>query len=162
RPELTAYARALEARAVRVAAVEDERVAHVRGIERDETSGALTVVSEFVPGSRLCDLIEAAASQPRDENAPPSVDVALGFLLEAWPGVGSLPSGMGLTQGAAAAGRMIVTPAGRVVLCDAIFGEALERARFTRTRLWTHFRIALPTDAARPRFDIALDLAQAT
>lgn len=161
RPELAAYSEALESRVARMAALDDDRIVRVRGVERDQDSGHLTVVSEFVPGSRLCDLIDAAATQVRDENAPPSVDVALGFLLEMLPALGLLHSRTGVTHGAAGPGRTLLTSAGRVVLLDAVFGEALERAQFTRHRLWAEFRIAMPRTGQHSRFDIPVDLAQA-
>src|SRR5688500_20336064 len=51
RPELAAFETMLRDRVERLAALEDERLARPRTIERD-ADGSLTVVSEFVPGSR--------------------------------------------------------------------------------------------------------------
>ena len=59
RPELGAFEAMLRDRIDRLAALEDERLARPRTIERDST--ALVVVTEFVPGSRLSDLLETSA-----------------------------------------------------------------------------------------------------
>src|SRR3954468_18051612 len=57
RPELGAFQPSLRDRIDRLGALEDERVARPRTIER-EASGSVVVVSEFVPGTRLSDLLE--------------------------------------------------------------------------------------------------------
>src|SRR5688572_33430437 len=57
RPELAAFETMLRERLERVAALEDERLARLLSIEHD-SDGALVVVSEFVPGSRLSDLLD--------------------------------------------------------------------------------------------------------
>jgi hypothetical protein len=72
RPELGAFEQALAARQSRLAAIEDERFARVRAVERDPETGRLTVLSEFVAGQRLSDLLDAAQTITRDENAPPA------------------------------------------------------------------------------------------
>src|SRR5215218_3553410 len=68
RPELGAFEAMLRERLDRLASLEDERVARPRTIERD-VDGSLVVVSEFVPGSRLADLLETAA----EAGTPPGV-----------------------------------------------------------------------------------------
>src|SRR5262245_50417280 len=85
RPELAAFEKALRERLTRLTSLEDERFARVRAVERDAATGALTVLSEFIEGYRLSELLEIAATEARDENAAPSVDVALGYLLELLP-----------------------------------------------------------------------------
>src|SRR5215218_5357317 len=71
RPELGAFEAMLRERLDRLAALEDERIARPRTIERDP-DGSLVVVSEFVPGSRLGDLLDTAAQT----GATPGVDAA--------------------------------------------------------------------------------------
>src|SRR6187397_843855 len=63
RPELRAFEAFLREQVARSKAFDNERFARVRGMERD-ASNALTVVSQFVAGNRLCDLLEAATSLP--------------------------------------------------------------------------------------------------
>ena len=59
RPELAAFEPAVRERVDRLGAMDEERIAKPRAIERDH-DGALVVVSEFVPGSRLSDLLGGA------------------------------------------------------------------------------------------------------
>ncbi len=161
RPELAAFERSLRERADHFAALDDERVARVREIVRDRHSGSLTVVSEFVAGHRLSDLLDDVCDRGRDENAAPSVDVALGFLLQILPALAALHGTAGPPHGAIGAGRTVITPAGQLVLLDAIYGPSLERLQFSRRRLWTELRIAAPPSAGPCRFDAVADLAQA-
>src|SRR5687768_9452945 len=60
RAELSAFERSLRDRVDRIAALDDERLAKPRSIERGP-DGALVVLSEFVPGSRLSDLLDSAS-----------------------------------------------------------------------------------------------------
>ena len=161
RPELAAFERALRERADRLAVFDDERVARVREIHRDRLTGALTVVSEFVAGHRLSDLLDEVNERGRDENTAPTVDLALGFLLQILPTLSALHATTGGTHGAVGDGRTVITPAGQLVLLDAIYGPSLERLRYTRRRLWTELRIAVPPSVGLCRFDVVADLAQA-
>jgi len=161
RPELGAFEKALQERTDRLSSFKDERLAPVRAVERDHTSGALTIVSEFASGNRLSDLLDGSASQAREESATPGVDVALGLLLEVLPALGALHSSTGLSHGAIGPGRIIVTPAGHIVLLDASFAQALERLHFSRQRLWTEFGLAMAPAAGLSRFDVSADIGQA-
>src|SRR3954469_19287523 len=58
RPELCAFEQALRERIAIGAALEDERFATPRSIERD-ADGRLVIISEYVAGRRLSDIIEA-------------------------------------------------------------------------------------------------------
>jgi len=160
RPELVAFEAPLRERMGRAMAFEDERFARVRGIERDP-GGGLTVVSEFVAGNRVCDLLEAAAGLSAEEATSLSVDAALGFLLEMLPALSALHSIAGFSHGAVGPDRTVLTPTGQVVLLDSIFGHTLERLHFNRRRLWSELRIAAPAAAGPTRFDITADLGQA-
>ena len=155
RAELSAFERSLRERLERIAALDDERLARPRSIERSP-DGSLIVLSEFVPGSRLSDLLDATAQQ----GAVPGVDVALGFLLDVFPALVGLHAGGGFAHGAITPGRTVLTPAGQVVLLDGIFGDALARLHYSRHRLWREFGIAMPPAAGPPRFDAAADIAQ--
>jgi PEGA domain-containing protein len=161
RPEFGAFERAIRERIDLGAAFDDERFAHTRGLERDPSSGAVVIVSEFVPGNRLLDVLEGISAQGSDEAAPPGVDAALGFLLEVLPALATLHTSTGFTHGAVGPGRIVVTPAGQVVLLDWIFAHTLERLQLDRRRLWRQFGIAMPSGVAVGRFDAAADVAQA-
>jgi len=156
RAELSAFGRSLRDRLDRLSAIDDERVAKPRSIER-AGDGTLIVLSEYVPGTRLSDLIEETARQ----GSVPGVDVALGFLLDILPALCGLHAGAGFAHGGLSAGRTVLTPAGQVVMLDAIFGEALSRLQYSRRRLWAEFAIAMPPGPGPARFDFASDVAQA-
>ncbi len=80
-PELAAFESLIRDRVARLATFEDERFARPDRVERDPATGELTVLAEFITGSRLSDLLEATA----DAAIVPGVDVALGYLLESLP-----------------------------------------------------------------------------
>ena len=159
RPELGAFEAALRDRIERLAAFEDERFARIRGVDRDPDTGELVVFSEFVPGTRLCDLLDVAQERAQ-EGITPGVDVALGYLIEALPAISSLHAAAGVTHGAIAPARTVLTPDGQVVFLDAPFGEILERLHFSPRRLWTEFGLAMPPSAGICRFDVPGDIAQ--
>src|SRR4051812_39064154 len=156
RPELRAFAKSLNERVPVVAAIEDERFARPRAVE-PQPDGRLIVVSDYIAGRRLADVLDAAA----DQGIVAGLDAGLGLLLELLPAL-SLLHDAGITHGAIAPGRVVVTAAGQVVLVDTIYAEALERLQLTRKRLWTELRLAFPSTAGAPRFDKASDITQAT
>ena len=161
RPEFGAFERAIRQRMDVGAAFEDERFAHPRSAERDPRSGAVVIVSEFVPGNRLADVLDGLGRDGADDTTPPGVDAALGFLLEILPALATLHASTGFTHGAVGPGRIIVTPAGQVVLLDWIFSHTFERLKLDRRRLWRQFGIAMPPAAGAGRFDAGADVAQA-
>jgi membrane protein involved in colicin uptake len=155
RPELRVFITLLQERVPRVADLDDERFAKPRAIETD-ADGRLVVVSDYVAGQRLSDLVDAAAEQ----GIVAGLDAGLGLLLEILPALSRLHDA-GLTHGALAPGRLIITPSGQIVLVDAIYADALERLQLTRKRLWSELRLAFPSTAGAPRFDKAADLTHA-
>jgi hypothetical protein len=156
RPELGAFETALRERIDRLAALEDERLARPRTIER-EPNGGLVVVSEFVPGSRLSDLLETSA----DLGNVPGVDAALGFLLDVLPALCGLHAGGGFSHGTITPSRIVLTPAGQIVLLDGIYGCALSHLRYSRSKLWIEFGIATAASSTAPPLDAGADIAQA-
>ena len=153
RPELAAFEGILRDRVERLGGLEDERLARPRTVERD--AGGLAVVSEFVPGSRLSDLLEISA----DLGHAPGVDAALGFLLDVLPALCGLHAGVGFAHGTITPSRTVLTPAGQIVLLDGIFGDALTYLRYSRRKLWLEFGIATALDGSR--LDRRADIAQA-
>lgn len=161
RPEFAAFERAIRDRMDVAAGFEDERFANARTIERDPRTAAVSIVSEFVPGNRLSDLLESLVADGVEEAVAPGVDAALGYLLEVLPALAALHEATGFTHGAMGPGRTVVTPTGEVVLLDWMFAQALERLRLDRRRLWRDFRIAMPAAAGASKFDTSADIAQA-
>ncbi len=156
RPELGAFEAGLRERIERLAGLEDERLARPRSLERESTG--LVVVSEFVPGSRLSDLLDTSA----DLRHVPGVDAALGFLLDVLPALCGLHAGVGFAHGTITPARTVLTPAGQIVLLDGIYGEALTHLRYGRRKLWEEFGVAAADNIqGAPRLDAAADIAQA-
>ena len=156
RPELGAFEAMLRDRLDKLAALEDERIARPRTIERD-LDGSLVVASEFVPGSRLAELLETAA----ETGATPGVDAALGFLLDVLPALCGLHAGAGFAHGSIAPSRTVLTPAGQIVLLDAIYGGALTHLRYSRRKLWSDFTVATAPRLAAKRLQVETDVVQA-
>lgn len=160
RPELAAFELALRDRMARLAAFEDPRFARAHTIERD-ADGSLVVVSGFVGGIRVCDVLEASDGRAPMGEVGPGLDAALGFLLEILPALSALHSTVKFAHGAISPGRIILTPSAQIVLLDSLYGQALERLQFNRRRLWTELQIAAGPTAGPHRFDYAADVGQA-
>ena len=156
RPELGAFESMLRDRLDSLATLEDERIARPRTIERD-VDGSLVVVSEFVPGSRLADLLDTAA----ETGTAPGMDAALGFLLDLLPALCGLHAGARFAHGSISPSRTVLTPAGQIVLLDALYGGALAHLRYGRRKLWTEFAVATSPRLPARRLHVETDLAQA-
>jgi hypothetical protein len=157
RPELAAFEAAIKERVDLLAAIDDERFARPGTVQRDRETGDLAVVSEFVAGSRLSDIIESA----EEAGLIPGVDVALGFLLEALPAISTFHNVTGFAHGLIEPSRMLITPgAGQVVFLDPSFGSVVERLALSRHRLWTELGIAGAHAAGPVHLDPAGDISQ--
>ncbi len=156
RPELAVFEQALRERVDHLASLEDERFARPYRIERDAQTGELTVLSEFVAGSRLADLLDAS----HDEALVAGVDVALGYVLESLPALSTLHMISGITHGVIDPARTVLTPAGQVVFLDAAFGETVQRLGLSRMRLWNDFGVAAPPGTGPVQLDATADIAQ--
>jgi len=161
RPEIRAFGAFLRDRVAFSATMDDPRFARVRGIERDGR-GSLTVVSQFIAGNRLSDLLEAATGLPAHEATCPSVDAALGFLLEVLPALETLHDNGGYAHGTLGPGRIVLTPASHVVMLDWIYGPIVDRLQFSRRTLWLEFGVAATAADPASRINVARDLAQAS
>jgi hypothetical protein len=156
RPELAAFEIALRGYVDRLTALEDERFARPLAIERDAATGELTVVSPFISGTRLSDLLDLA----QDAGVAPGVDVALGYLLEALPAISTFHAKTGMAHGLIDPARTVVSPAGQIVFLDCAYGAAIERLGLSPTRMWTELGIAAPPSSGHVRLDSTADLAQ--
>ena len=155
RPENVPFESIIRDRVSRLQSIDDERFARPARLERDASTGELTVLAEFVTGSRLSDLLEATA----DQAIVPGVDVALGYLLEALPALTRLHAA-GITHGLIDVSRTVLTPDGQVVFLDAVFGIAVEHLHLSRQRLWAGFGIAAPAGDGAVHLDAQADIAQ--
>jgi PEGA domain-containing protein len=156
RAELSAFAAAIQERIAHLKGFDDERFGRVFETERDASTGELTVVSEFVAGHRLSDVLEAA----QDGTVVPGVDVALGFLLEALPALSALHTAASFPHGLIDPSRTVLTSGGQIVFLDVAFGAVVERLGHSRQRLWTAFGIASPAGTSVARLDASTDISQ--
>ena len=157
RPELAAFEAAIRERIELMAALDDERFARPGAVQRDSDTGDLIVVSEFVAGSRLSDLLESA----EEAALIPGVDVALGFMLEALPAISTFHNLTGYAHGLIDPTRMVITPTtGQVVFLDAAYGPLVERLGLSRARLWSELGIAAPESPGPVRLDASGDISQ--
>lgn len=154
RPQFLVFEAALRARAEELTRLDDERFARVREFESDATG--LRVISELVTGHRLIDVLD---TRPADDGVVSGIDAAFGFLLQAMPALAEL-HGNGITHGAVAPGRIILTPNSQVVLLDGIYAGALERLNLGRRALWTSFGIMAPPIAGAAPLDRYADVGQ--
>ena len=154
RPELRAFEASLRERADAIGRLDDERFVPVRAIERDHHG--LTVISELVPGERLLDVIEA---RQREAAAVFGLDAALGLLLQALPALSTLHAA-GMAHGLVSPGRLLVTPASRIVLLDGIYAAAVERINLSRRALWSTLGILGSPVAGASRLDRQTDIVQ--
>ncbi len=161
RPELGSFEPAIAARVEQAGTFDDERFARPYGVERDSAGGRVTVVSEYLQGNRLSDLLEGLTDDPSEVQPAPGLEAAMGFLLEVLPALGALHATLGFAHGAVGAGRIAITPAGQVVLLDWIYGDVLARLRWSQRRLWRELGVAAPPGGGVTAFDAAGDVAQA-
>jgi hypothetical protein len=159
RPEFSAFESALREVVARATTASDDRIAAPLGLERDELSRELVLVSPLA-GERLGDLLDVPAGETRDEAASPGIDVALGFLVESLSALEALRVETGLSHGAVSPSRVVFSPAGRLRLVECVFGPVLQRLNMNRRRLWTDFRILTPPVAGASRFDATHDIGQ--
>jgi serine/threonine protein kinase len=163
---------ALTERVHRLASFHHSSFGSIRGLDGSARAGDLAVVSEAVPGMRLSDVL--AVSEARE--MPVSRLAALAIVRQTASAIASLhESGtrtiheaqrdgitgdQHLSHGALAPERIVIGPAGRVVVVDHVFGAALEQLLYGRDRYWTDLRIALPRLAGLPRLDQLADVTQ--
>jgi hypothetical protein len=143
RPELSAFEAALRERIARFTSFQSSRLVSLRSADRDVASPKLIVVSRHVPGSRLSDLLRSA----RERELVPDFTVALLLSAEIFAALHAFHALSGVSHGAMNADRVIVSPAGDVILADFVYGEVLEAAQFSKRRLWEQFGVAHWYDA---------------
>jgi hypothetical protein len=154
RPE---FELALRERATRLATLDHEALPRVRAVERNEGDGRLSIVSEYVPGVRLSDLLATAER----ESLPLEFDGALCLLRRMFPAVAALHERLSTSgHGAIAPERVVVGPDGRLTVVEHVLGGALERLQYSRERYWRDLRVALPQTVGLSRFDVRSDVTQ--
>lgn len=137
---------AVRERVSRLAEFRHEQFARVHSVERaiDRASSTLAVVSEQVNGVRLSDLLQCAEQR----GLALHVGASLCLIKQLVHGLAVLhESAREVAHGAVSLERLVVTPDGRLMIVEYVFGSALERLRYSRERYWSELRVALPASA---------------
>lgn len=129
------------------------RVHHVEAIE----AGGVGLVSDFTYGWRLAHVLDAA----RAEDVEIDTTAVLALLRQLLPAVALLSQqARDVVHGALGPERLVITPQGRVVVIEHVFGSALEALQYGRERLWRDFRVATPPSPGLPRMTPRTDAVQ--
>lgn len=116
--------------------------ARVLNVEID--APAATVVTEYVQGWRLADILDVAES----ENLTFDIGVVMLLLRQLLPTAALLSSqGRDSASGALGTEHLILTPQGRLVLTDYVLGPAIDALGWGADDLWQHLRVAMPPGA---------------
>ncbi len=130
-------------------------LAATRSVEHRHEGRILT--SEYVPGTRLADVLRAAERHWLDPEPGP----ALGVLLQVTGVVAALHEhSRHVSHGAIGPERIVIRKDGTAVLVESVLGAALELSGLTRTALWRQYRVAVPAVAGVPSLDQSTDVMQ--
>ena len=148
---------ALRERTARLAGFRHESYGRVRTIELDRRTSALLVTSDYVAGIRVSTLLTEAQKRglTLEFNAVRhlirQLATSAAALHSAAPDVGN---------GAIAPHRLILTPAGRLIIVEYVLGAALEQLALPRARYWRELAVPVPGSSALPVFDARTDVTQ--
>jgi len=160
RPQLAsspAFEAAVRERQRRLADFRHASYARVRQIDRPAgQNAALAVVSNYADGQRLSELLRSAQSSA----VPIELIVGMCMLQQMVTAVAQLHGlGADLSHGALNPERVVVTPAGRIVITEYVAGAGLAALGLTPQQAWQDYRLALPSDGSEA-FSQASDVYQ--
>jgi len=144
-------------RAARLESCRHRALAAVRRIDRRgrRGAGAVVVVSEAVPGTRLADMLRT----PRGPRTPP--EGWLPLFRDVVSAVAALHAvGRDVSHGAIGPQRIVVRGDGQPVLVEPLLGAAIEPLGMARLRLWSQYAVPVPPTAGTARFDQRCDVMQ--
>lgn len=150
------FADALRERVTRLSSLRLTSYARTQRVETD-TQGGLTLVSEYVKGWRLADLLDVAEA----ENLTFDIGVVMLLLRQLLPTAAMLSNqSRDTASGALGPEHLLLTPQGRIVLTDYALGPAIETLGWDPERLWRRLRVVTPPassndTAISPRGDTA-------
>jgi PEGA domain len=148
---------ALRERAARLAGFRHESYARVRSIELDRRTSALVVVSDYVPGIRLSTILAEAHKRP----VPLEINAIRYLIRQLVSAAAALQEAAPeVSNGAIAPERLVITPAGRLIVVEYVLGTALEQLAYSRARYWRELGVALPGSVGSPQFDARADVTQ--
>jgi hypothetical protein len=153
---MAAFEAAVRERAGRLTDFRHPSFCDLRGVER-LSGGTVAVVADAVPGSRIADLLTAAA----EHHLTLDINAAMCLLRQLVPAIEALHEhNREIIHGAIGIERLIVTPRARLVVVDHVLGSALEYMHYSHQRYWKDLRVALPRSAGQPKFDARVDVTQ--
>ena len=160
RPQLAsspAFEAAVRERQRRLADFRHAAYARVRQIDRPAgQNAALAIVSNYADGQRLSELLRSAQSSA----VPIELIVGMCMLQQMVAAVAQLHAiGGDLSHGSLNPERVVVTPAGRIVITEYVAGAGLASLGLTPQQAWQDYRLALPSDGSEA-FTQASDVYQ--
>lgn len=154
RPEMGTLEGAIRDRLETLASFRHPRFATARAVERLPSHARLTLVSEYVPGLRVSEVIELA----REREVVVDINAALYVVRRLLAAVAALHAKARVAHGAIAPERLVITPRGQLVIVEHALGAAIERLHFSGDRLWRDLRVAMPIGRAEVTCDPAADI----
>lgn len=142
-PDLASHDGFTAALADRVAKLHGRRLTAYARVQRVDSDGpgGVSVVSEYVRGWRLADLLDVAES----ENLTLDIGVVMLLLRQLLPTAALLSTQIrDAASGALGPEHLLLTAQGRLVLTDYVFGGAVESLGWDADQLWKRLRIATP------------------
>ena len=140
------FADALRERVAKLASLRLTSYARALRVETD-AHGGVTLVSEYVKGWRLADLLDVAET----ENLIFDIGVVMLLLRQLLPTAAMLSNqSRDTASGALGPEHLLLTAQGRVVLTDYVLGPAIDTLGWTPERLWTTLRVATPPGTDGP------------
>jgi len=141
-PDLASHAGFTRALRERVGKLHGRRLTAYARVQRLEGEGAgTTVVSDYVKGWRLADVLDVAES----ENLTLDIGVVMLLLRQLLPSAALLSTQIrDAASGALGPEHLLLTPQGRLVLTDYVFGPAIDALGWDAEQLWHRLRVATP------------------
>ena len=136
-----AFEAGVRERADRISGFRHEAFSRIRSIENDRPTGTLLITTEHVRGARLSTLLAVAEKRSVPIERPAAACLIRQLVRAAADWRDQMPDAV---HGAIGPDRIMITPNGRLVLVDQIFGSALEQLHYPRQRYWEELGVPLP------------------
>jgi hypothetical protein len=148
------FAGAVGERVARLARVRHTLYARTRRLDRP-TGDSLLLFSDRVPGWRLSDVLAFVEK----DKLPVDIGAVLAILRQLIPAVALFSRHQrDAAIGTVGPERVLLTPQGRLVLCEYALAPGLESLQYSRDRLWRDLRVPLPTTASPSRIPPSADV----
>jgi hypothetical protein len=148
------FAGAVGERVARLARVRHTLYARTRRLDRP-TEDSLLLYSDRVAGWRLSDVLAFVEK----DKLPVDIGAVLALLRQLIPAVALFSRHQrDAAIGTVGPERLILTPQGRLVLCEYALAPGLESLHYSRERLWRDLRVALPVTASPSRIPPSADV----